>query len=187
MVVSRTIFIISTITSLFTVAAGQNCKDYKFPDNKVFSSCTGLPVLDAYLHWNYDPFERTAEIAYRARQTPQGWISWGINPAGGGMIGTQALIAHQDTQGKMRVFSSQVTSYSPSLTAEPLNFPVSELSAEYSNNEMIIFTVLGPLEGGNSFNITWQAGNLVLDDIPQPHPITDSNLRSFGALDFLLP
>ena len=101
------------------------------------------------------------------------------------MIGTQALIAHQDTQGKTRVFSSQVTSYSPSLTPGPLSFPVSEPSAEYSNNEMIIFAVHGPLEGGNSFNITLQAGNLVLDDIPQPHPITDSNLRSFGAPDFL--
>jgi len=175
------------IASLFTIATAHNCKDYKFSDSKVFSSCTDLPVLDAHLHWNYNPFERTIEIAYRARQTPQGWISWGINPTGGGMIGTQALIAHQDAQGKMRVFSSQVTSYSPSLIPGPLSFPVSELSTEYSNNEMIIFAVVGPLEGGNSFNITWQAGNLVLDDIPQPHPITDSNLRSFGELDFLLP
>lgn len=101
------------------------------------------------------------------------------------MVGTQALVAFQDLNGKMKVYTTQINSYSPEMKPKPLSFSVSELSAEYVNDEMIISAVLGPLSNGTTFNIVWQAGNAVSNGIPQSHPHYGPYIRSSGTLDFL--
>ncbi|XP_021735206.1 cytochrome b561 and DOMON domain-containing protein At5g47530-like [Chenopodium quinoa] len=185
MAIKRTILIVCTIASLSLVSSAQTCKNYKFSNQRDFQSCADLPVLEAYLHWNYNSTAETIHIAYRASQTPRGWIAWGINPTGSGMVGTQALVAFQDLKGNMKAYTSQIKSYNPSMKPEPLSFPVSELSAEYSNDEMIISALLGPLSNGTTFNIAWQAGNAVSNDIPQSHPHFGPYVRSSGTLNFL--
>lgn len=39
---------------LTTTSHAQTCSDYRFPSNQAFSSCTDLPYLNSFLHWNYD-------------------------------------------------------------------------------------------------------------------------------------
>ncbi|GMH12574.1 hypothetical protein Nepgr_014415 [Nepenthes gracilis] len=79
------------------------------------------------------------QIAYRDSQTTDGWIAWAINPTGTGMLGSQALVAFDNrTTGVPVVYSTPVTSYAPLMQPATLSFPVSNLSAEYSNGEMVI-------------------------------------------------
>lgn len=101
------------------------------------------------------------------------------------MIGTQALVAFQNHKGKMKAYTTQVIDYDPDMLPRPLSFPVSEVSAEYSVDEMIITAILGPLSNGTTFNIVWQAGNAVSNGIPQSHPHFGPYLRSTGTLNFL--
>ncbi|KAL2938697.1 hypothetical protein RDABS01_022146 [Bienertia sinuspersici] len=184
MAITKAILILCTIASLSLISSAKTCKNYEFSDKTDFKSCTDLPVLQAHLHWNYNSDAGTVHIAYRAKQTPRGWIAWGINPTGNGMIGTQALVAFQNHKGKMKAYTTQINSYNPDMKSQPLSFPVSELSAQYSNDEMIISAVLGPLSNG-TYNIVWQAGNAVSNGIPQSHPHFGPYLRSTGTLDFL--
>ncbi|XVF81498.1 hypothetical protein PTKIN_Ptkin15bG0160000 [Pterospermum kingtungense] len=189
-VTKRMILLICTIISLvFTSSAHETCSHYRFPGNEVFSSCTDLPYLQAYLHWNYSPVTRKLQIAYTAIQAPSGWIAWGINPRGRGMIGSQALVAFRNSNGSMMAYATPITSYNPTmLPGELLSFPVSNISAEYVNNEMIIFAVLGPLGAQTSFNHVWQAGSSVSNDnIPQVHPLYGQNIMSMGQLNLLSP
>ncbi|XP_010688998.2 cytochrome b561 and DOMON domain-containing protein At5g47530 [Beta vulgaris subsp. vulgaris] len=185
MAITRIILLFCTFASLSLMSSAQTCKNYKFSSKIGFNSCADLPVLQAHLHWNYNSTAETVHIAYRANQIPRGWISWGINPTGSGMVGTQALVAFQDLNGKMKVYTTQINSYSPEMKPKPLSFSVSELSAEYVNDEMIISAVLGPLSNGTTFNIVWQAGNAVSNGIPQSHPHYGPYIRSSGTLDFL--
>ncbi|KAI9177313.1 hypothetical protein LWI28_013586 [Acer negundo] len=183
---SRTIFICCILLSLlFSISAAKTCKKYTFPSNKVFHSCRDLPVLQAHLHWSYIPSTRSVHIAYRAAQTPKGWVSWAINPTGTGMIGSQAIVAFSRIDGSMNVYPTPINSYNPSMQPGSLTIPVSNISATYGNNQMTIFAVLGPLLNGTTFNLVWQEGSTVSNGIPQMHSTSGPNIESSETLDFL--
>ncbi|XVF31868.1 hypothetical protein REPUB_Repub17cG0031400 [Reevesia pubescens] len=185
---TRIIFLICTLTSLLFISSAQTCSNYTFPGNEVFfNSCTQLPLLQAFLHWNYSPSTRKVEIAYRATQTPNGWISWALNPTGSGMIRSQALVAFRNSNGSMIAYTTPITSYNPSMQPGELSFPVSHISTEYVDSEMIIFAVLGPLGDQTTFNHVWQAGSSVSNNIPEVHPLSGDNIVSVGLLDLLSP
>ncbi|XWS47338.1 hypothetical protein CRYUN_Cryun14cG0143800 [Craigia yunnanensis] len=186
-ITKRMIMLICTLTSLVFISSAHTCSNYTFPGNEFFHSCIDLPVLQAYLHWNYSPFTRKVQIAYTATQTPSGWIAWAINPNGRGMIGSQALVAFRNSNGSMIAYTTPLTSYNPSMQPGELSIPVSDVSTEYVNNEMIIFAVLGPLGAQTSFNHVWQAGSSVSNNIPRVHPLYGQNVLSLGPLDFLSP
>lgn len=104
------------------------------------------------------------------------------------MIGSQALVAFRNSNGGMIAYATPITSYNPTMLPGELSITVSNLSAEYVNNEMIIFAVLGPLGGAQtSFNHVWQAGSSVSDNIPQVHPLYGQNIMSMGQLNFVSP
>ncbi|OMP10782.1 hypothetical protein COLO4_04267 [Corchorus olitorius] len=143
---STLILLICILTSLVFISPAQTCLDYPFPGGEVFHSCTHLPVLDASLHWTYFPSNSTVQIAYRAAQTPTGWIAWAINPMGTGMVGSQAFVAFRHSNGSMIAYTTPIPSYNPSMEPEKISIPVSDISTVYVNSEMIIFAVLGPLD-----------------------------------------
>lgn len=172
------------IASLVFISSAKTCKNYIFPSNQVFSSCLEYPVLDAYLHWTYVPSTKSVHIAYRAAQTRKGWVAWAINPSGTGMIGSQAIVAYSHVNGSMNVFPTSIDSYSPSMKPETLTIPVSNISAMYANNEMIIFAVLGPLGNRTNFNHVWQSGSTVSNGTPQIHSTSGSNVESLMEMDF---
>ncbi|KAL5794261.1 hypothetical protein ACOSP7_002855 [Xanthoceras sorbifolium] len=184
-ITSRAIFISCIILSFFLTSLAQTCKKYTFPSNHVFNSCRDLTVLDAHLHWTYLPPTKSVHIAYRATQTPTGWISWAINPTGSGMIGSQAIVAFRHLNGSMNVYPTPINSYNPSMSPGALTIPISNISATYANKEMTIFAFLGPLVNGTTFNHVWQAGSTVSNSIPQIHSTSGPNVESLETLDFL--
>ncbi|MBA0634740.1 hypothetical protein Godav_029292 [Gossypium davidsonii] len=71
------------------------------------------------------------------------------------MIGSQALVASRHYNDSMIAYSTSITSYNPSMQPWELSIPVSDISAEYVNEQMIIFGVLVPLGNQTSFNHVW--------------------------------
>ncbi|XP_016480725.1 cytochrome b561 and DOMON domain-containing protein At5g47530 [Nicotiana tabacum] len=182
------VFLISCILfSLFVSSTyAQSCTKYNFTSNQIFTSCSDLPYLNSFLHWNYDPSSKTAKIAFRHTKIASSrWVAWAINPTAQGMVGSQALVAYQKSDGKMRVYTSPVTSYQTQLQEGNLSFPVSDLSATYSNNEIAIFATL-KLDKFNStiVNQVWQEGP-VSGDSPAMHDTSGVNVQSAGALSLL--
>ncbi|XP_044492097.1 cytochrome b561 and DOMON domain-containing protein At5g47530-like [Mangifera indica] len=178
------VFAICIVQSLFIISSAQTCKNNTFPSNQVFTSCSDLPVLQAYLHWNYTPSIKRAHIAYRASQSPTGWVAWAINPTGSGMVGSQAIVAFRHSNGSMAVYPTPINSYNPSMQPGTLSFPVSNISATYADNEITILAVIGPLANGTTFNHVWQAGP-VSSGNPSMHSTTGANVQSMATLDFL--
>ncbi|KAL7589855.1 cytochrome b561 and DOMON domain-containing protein At5g47530 [Lactuca sativa] len=161
------------------------CSEYKFTSRRIYSSCRDLPHLSAQLHWTYNSSTGIAQIAYHARQGPRGWVAWAVNPNQIGMVGSEALVAFHNSNGSMTVYTTLINNYSPSMVPGNLSFQVSGLSAESSINEITIFADVGPFSGGSVVNQVWQSGNLVLNDVPQMHAISQQNLQSTGEIDFL--
>ncbi|KAL5725384.1 hypothetical protein ACHQM5_008533 [Ranunculus cassubicifolius] len=182
----QAVTVLCILLSLFISSTSKTCSNYVFSNNRGFSSCMDLPYLDAYLHWNYIPSTGRIELAYRAAQAPNGWIAWAINPTGVGMPGAQALVAFHHSNGSLIAYTTQLNSYNPTMKPTGLVFPVPYITAEYANNEMIIFAVVRPLNNGNTtVNHIWQSGTSVAGDTPQMHPLSGAHIRSLGTLDFL--
>lgn len=183
---SASVFSFTIFASLFIFSYAQvPCSNYTFISNQHFNSCIDLPFLDAHIHWNYFPSINKVAIAYRAGQALSGWIAWAINPTQIGMVGSQALLAFRDSNGSIITYTTPISNYNPSMQPGDLSFQVSNMSAEYTNNEMIIFAVLGPFNNQTQFNHAWQAGGTVSNNIPQMHSTTGPNVQSFGEIDFL--
>ncbi|GER52871.1 auxin-responsive family protein, partial [Striga asiatica] len=184
----KPVLIIFIIFSLYTASTAQSsCSTHTFPSNQIFSTCIDLPILNSHLHWNYDTSARTLNIAYRHTGiSPSRWIAWALNPTGQGMVGAQALVAHQRPDGSMRAYTSPVTSYQTRLQEGNLGFPVSDLSATYSEGEMVIFATLrlDNFSLGGKVNQVWQEGP-VSGGFPGMHQTTGANMQSVGSLDLL--
>ncbi|KAF7149978.1 hypothetical protein RHSIM_Rhsim02G0096000 [Rhododendron simsii] len=178
-----TCFLVLSLAHSTTSAQGSLCSDFVFPNDKVFASCTVLPCLDSFLHWTHNPSSSTLHIAYRHTQvSPSTWVAWGINPISIGMIGTQAIVAYPKPDGTMVVFTSPISHYEIQLREGNLSFPVSDLSASYFNNEMILFVVIELPENTTSVNHVWQHGPVFGSNLGM-HQVSRNHLQSMGALD----
>nr|XP_027088505.1 cytochrome b561 and DOMON domain-containing protein At4g17280-like [Coffea arabica] len=182
----RCMVIVGVLFALFmSSTSAQSCSKYKFAGNKVFSTCSDLPYLNSYLHWTYSPSSQSLEIAFRCMGTSSSrWVSWAINPTSQGMVGSQSLVAFQKSDGTMRAYTSPIKGYQTRLQEGDLSFPVSDLSAIYSNNEMIIFATLKLQNSSSTLNQVWQEGPLS-NDSPGMHPTTGPNVQSMGTLNLL--
>ncbi|KAL8228241.1 hypothetical protein R6Q57_015825 [Mikania cordata] len=175
---------IMVLTTLFVSTYAQICSNYTFATNAVFSACNDLPVLNSFLHYTYNPSSQTLSIAYRHTNfDSSNWAAWGINPTSQGMTGTQALVAFQQSDGTMRVYTSPIMGYSTELAEGDLSFPVSDLSATYSNNELIILATLGLQNwtGATMYQV-WQEGPLSRN-VPISHATSGDNVRSVGTFN----
>uniref|UniRef100_A0A5B7BXX4 Cytochrome b561 and DOMON domain-containing protein n=1 Tax=Davidia involucrata TaxID=16924 RepID=A0A5B7BXX4_DAVIN len=173
------------LISLFLSSSAQSCSKYTFASNKVFSACNDLPNLNSFLHWTYNPTSGTAQIAYRHNGiTSAKWVAWGINPKSKGMVGTQALVAFQQSDGTMKAYTSPVTSYRTNLQEGNLDFAVSDLSATYKNNEITIFATLKLPSNTTTVNHVWQDGPLS-GTSPGMHDTSGPNVQSMGSLNIL--
>lgn len=179
--------IFSLLLSLFlSSSADQTCETYTFASNKFFSACNDLPYLNSFLHWNYSSSSGTLQIAFRHTMLTSRWASWAINPNGlqNAMIGAQALVAYQLTNGTMRAYTCQIPSYSTTMPEGKLIYNVSRLKASYADNEMIIYAALALPSNSSVINQVWQEGP-VTNDRPGAHDFDDDNIVSFGTLNLL--
>ncbi|KAJ4835288.1 hypothetical protein Tsubulata_048874 [Turnera subulata] len=164
-------------------AQTQACNGLTFSSNQVFSSCNDLPRLSSYLYWNYHATNQTADIAFRKTPTStSNWVAWALNPSGQRMAGSQALVAYQQSNGTMIAYTAPVSA-SPTMQPGSLSFGVSNLRAEYSNGEMIIFATLQLDNTLLSTNQVWQEGPLS-GGSPSIHPTSGDNMQSVGTVDF---
>ncbi|KAK3036908.1 hypothetical protein RJ639_030873 [Escallonia herrerae] len=167
-------------------SSAQSCSNHAFASNKVFTTCSDLPYLDSFLYWTYNPSSQTLQIAYRRMKIASSrWVAWAINPNATGMEKSQALVAFQQPDGTMKAYTSPVENYSTLLQQGDLSFPVSDLSATFSNNEMIIFATL-TLQNASvtSLNQVWQDGPVSGSNLGR-HDITGNNVLSMGNLNLL--
>ncbi|KAL6570475.1 hypothetical protein OROGR_000025 [Orobanche gracilis] len=164
--------------------AQENCSQYRFPNNNIYSACNTLPVLDSFLHWNYHQSNHTVDIAYRhTGVTASNWVAWSLNLAGTGMIGAQCLVAFVNSSGTPRSYTTPITGYGTTMQEGNLSFRVPSMAAEFESNQMIIYATIELSQGTTSFNQVWQHGD-VSAGVLQMHPTTSEHLRSYGTVDF---
>ncbi|KAF9669594.1 hypothetical protein SADUNF_Sadunf14G0123700 [Salix dunnii] len=164
----------------------QTCRDYTFSGNRSFSTCNDLPQLSCFLHWNYHPSNMTADIAFRkSGASTSNWISWALNPTRPKMVGSQTLVAYQQSSGSMYAYTTQLHDESPNMQPGGLSFDVPSITAEYSSDgNMIIFATLQLSDILLSTNQVWQEGPMKGGN-PGTHSFSGQNGRSMGTVDFL--
>lgn len=164
-----------------------DCSTFTFSNGRILSNCQSLVRLGSSIHWNYSADAGTISIAYRAPQKADGWVAWGLNLNGQGMIGTQAIVGLQASNGNgsMNVFTTPISNRSPTMKQTPLSFPIANLAGDFSNDVMTLFATITLPNNTTVFNHAWQASNLVSGGVPVAHPTNGDNILSFGSLDFL--
>ncbi|KAJ9169821.1 hypothetical protein P3X46_017971 [Hevea brasiliensis] len=180
------LFLISLFSAalLFTPSNSQKCTSQKFKSNKLFANCTDLPVLNSYLHFTYNSSNSSLSIAFVAPPAkPEGWIGWGINPTGTGMLGSQAFVAFK-ANSSVIVNTYNISSYTTPWTSN-LSFGVWDLSSESDDNNIVIFATVKLPEHAKSVNQVWQVGSSLTGGIPNRHDLAEANLQSKGFLEFV--
>ncbi|XP_019435983.1 PREDICTED: cytochrome b561 and DOMON domain-containing protein At5g48750-like [Lupinus angustifolius] len=100
------------------------------------------------------------------------------------MVGSQSLVAVRRWDGALNAYTSPVISYTTMLQEGTLSFPVHNISAAYTNGNIIIFATLQLPTNTTSVNHVWQEGLVSDDGSPRSHSLSGPNLQSFGTLDF---
>ncbi|CAL9078238.1 unnamed protein product [Musa textilis] len=165
-------------------AAGA-CSSVSFSSNRVYAACSDLPRLSSSLHWSYDAASATLSLAFVAPPAkPEGWVAWAINPTGGDMIGSQALIAFHQPDGSMGVQTYNITGYGP-ISKGPIDFETWDLAAESSGGVTRIYGKMRLAAGTTVVKQVWQVGSAVANGVPQKHDIQPDNLQSKGTVDLV--
>ncbi|CAM0957319.1 unnamed protein product [Alopecurus aequalis] len=190
---SLSLFLLATIIASssisFATAQSSSCASHTFSSNQLYGSCAALPRLGTTLHYNYTAAANTVAVAFRAPSKGAGWVAWGLNPNGTGMVGTQAVVAFRHSNGSLVAYPTLLDSYAPSMApadAAELGFPVSDVAAEYVKNgkEMVVYATVALPGKGSKFNHVWQQGSSVVKDVPAAHLTTGDNILSTGTIDF---
>ncbi|ONK70124.1 uncharacterized protein A4U43_C05F30510 [Asparagus officinalis] len=182
------LFLLLSLISFPLSSTEQACSSYAFSSSpEPFTSCVDLPHLNSSLHWSRSQSSAVC-IAYRAPQSPNGWIAWGVNPNSSSMVGTHALVAFHHSNGSMVAYPTILDSYSPSLKPQKLGFPVYNVSAEYVKGDMVIYATVGLIGAGEGdaaakFNQVWQEGSRVVDGVPAMHSVSGDNVLSKGSIE----
>lgn len=159
----------------FSVSSGSNTA-------RSYSLCTSLPELTATLSWIYHAGNGSMDLAFRAKPgSPEGWVAWGINPSGGKMFGTQALIAIRDSNGTIACNTYNVNS--TKVVPSPISFSATHLSSEYDNGLMTIFATVVLPSNKTMVKQVWQVGSKAKGLDPFPHVMIQANLNSYGYID----
>ncbi|KAF5796182.1 putative cytochrome b561 and DOMON domain-containing protein [Helianthus annuus] len=181
------LFVVIVVLLISSAHAQPTCATQKFTNKEQYDRCVDLPQLGCYLHWSLDTARNTVAIVFIAPPaTPDGWVSWAINPTGEGMVGSQSLIAYTAANGSMVVNTYNVSSYGGVVKGK-LDFDVMDMKAEHSDGVMRIFaTVELPENGRTKVNQVWQVGGAVTEEgVPVRHAFGQGNLGSKGILDLL--
>ncbi|CAL0302809.1 unnamed protein product [Lupinus luteus] len=163
--------------------SSQSCTSQKLTlpkTNTLYSNCIELPYLTSFLHYTHNPSNSSLSIAFIASPpSPSGWVSWGLNPTGTGMVGTQAIAAYTQ-HGEITIKTLDIQSYNV-LVPGKLSYDVWDLSAEQSDGVIRIFATLKVKEVGE-VNQVWQVGPSVTNGRLDIHGFQPENLNSKGIL-----
>lgn len=172
-------------------AMSASCADEHFPPGSKYVTCEDLPSLGASLHWTYDASVPSLSLAFvAAPAAPGGWVAWGINPTGGGMVGAQALLALAGDAATSTAASAvrtyNITGYAPlGKASTPIAFPATGLAADVGGGggKVRLYATLRLGTGTKKVvNHVWQVGSSVTRGAPDMHAMNPENLASMGKL-----
>jgi hypothetical protein len=170
-------------TPCLASAAGA-CASEKFPAGRTYETCEDLPKLGASLHWTYDASKHTLSVAFVA--AAGGWVAWGLNPTGEGMLGTQALVALKGSgSAAPSVKTYNITGYvALGAASTPIAFPATDLAADAagSGGKMRVYGKLQLRAGMRAVNQVWQVGSSVTGGAPDKHALDAANLAAKSKL-----
>lgn len=180
-------FLLSFISMIFlsTIAPSMGSCSTRFSNNRVFNSCLELPTLSSSLHFTYTAPNANLSIAFVAPPAaPAGWVAWGINPSRPAMLGTRALLAYRHSNGSIVAGTYNITSFN--VVPSPIDYPVSDLAAEVSGSNFVIFATLQLPAGTTATNHVWQVGSAMRQGgSPAAHAMQPANLNAIGNIDFV--
>uniref|UniRef100_A0A3Q7EZ18 Cytochrome b561 and DOMON domain-containing protein n=1 Tax=Solanum lycopersicum TaxID=4081 RepID=A0A3Q7EZ18_SOLLC len=146
--------------------ARTNCSYFHF-HGKSYNSCSHLHTLNSFIHWNYDMTSRTVDIAFSKSQSQHGrWLAWAINPTSTGMIGSQAFVALQRSDGTLEAYTSPIDTYGTTLVKGDLSFTVHNVSAQYTDGQVIIFARFELPMNGTFGTLNFHSGKTVAMSSP---------------------
>ncbi|EES13696.1 hypothetical protein SORBI_3007G105800 [Sorghum bicolor] len=168
------------------------CTSEVFPSGKTYVTCQDLPELGAALHWTYYADASLSLAFVAAPAAPGGWVAWGINPTagnGGGMVGTQALLAFvaggaSSSSSTPTVRTYNITGYDAvGAASTPIAFPAADLAADVGSGGRIrLYATLQLDKGMKVVNQVWQVGSSVTRGAPDVHAMAPENLVAMGKL-----
>ena len=169
------------LSLFFSLGDSLTCSSRKFSNNNLYSHCSDLSSLSAFIHWTYDSSNSSLSVAFVAKpSTSAGWIAWAVNPTSTGMAGSQALVAY--LQGGVPVVKTyNVVSYD-SVKPSKLSFEVWDATAVFSGGELMIFAKLKVPEAATAVNQVWQVGPSVDGTDLGVHEFKPPNLNAKGTL-----
>lgn len=173
-------------------AAMSACTGEDFPPGRSYVTCQDLPELGAALHWTYDDAsesEPSLSLAFvAAAAAPGGWVGWGINPTGAGMVGAQALLALSAgaaaaSSSAPTVRTYNISGYTPLGNSTPIAFQATGLGADVGGGGRIrMYATLRLEKGMKVVNQVWQVGASVTRGAPDMHAMAAENLAAIGKL-----
>jgi len=162
------------------------CASFKLPANRTYANCTALPTLGAILHYTYNATNHTLAVAFAAEPPkPSGWVAWGLNLAGGGMVGTEAFIAIPASAGGRTVHRYNLTSYKQIDEVKAFTFESWDLATEEAAGVVAIFAVVAVPEKAGNVSHVWQVGP-AKDGKLMIHDTKPDNLQAKAALPVAL-
>nr|ADK92875.1 expressed protein 2 [Hypericum perforatum] len=180
-------YVLLTLVSITpTQSQAQTCSpnDLVSRTNQVYTTCNVFPSLNSYFYWSFFPSTNVTNIAFRkSSASASNWVAWAINPTGKKMAGSQAIVAFRHSNGSVLAYTSPVAGYGTKLEEGSLSFGVTDVTAEFSGGEMVVFATLSLTGGLLSTNHLWQEGP-VTGDVPQAHSFGAANLGAVGTIDF---
>lgn len=174
---------ISIFISLFSPThSATTCATQKLPSGRNYANCTNLSSLGATLHFTYNQTNSSIAVAFSATPPKGGWVAWGLNLAGGGMAGTQALVAYKGgDKNVVGVHLYNITSYSELAEVKSFSFETWDLSAEESSAAITIFAAVKVPENADNISQIWQVGPVVSGKINK-HDFKPENLAAKAPL-----
>lgn len=167
--------------------SAQTCPlQFTVGEARSFQNCDNLQTLGATLSYTFVVENGSLDIAFQAAPAASGgWVGWGINPQTPAMIGTQALIAFQASNGSTVVGTYDVESKTAALNPSSISLNVTNKSAifESSSGKITIFASLVLSSNQTSINQVWQVGSSVTGSSPAQHSTASADLNSLGTLD----
>lgn len=169
--------------SLTPSHSATTCASPKLPSNRTFANCTALSALGATLHYSYNATNRSLAVAFAAAPpSAAGWIAWGLNLGGFGMVGAQALVAIP-ADGAVAVHRYNLSSYKDVSEVKAFSFDSWNVSAEQTNGVITIYASVKIPETAPNVSHVWQVGP-VSGGKPQIHAFKPENINSKAALPF---
>ncbi|KAK7287313.1 hypothetical protein RIF29_00546 [Crotalaria pallida] len=177
--------ILGILISLFSPtvnSAAVTCATHKIPQNRTFENCTNLPILGVTLHHTYTAVNRSLSIAFGAESPKDnGWVSWGINPSGGKMLGAGAVIASK-FNGKITVDTYNLSNIIHYVKPENLSFEVWDISAVDLNGVITILASVKLPEKNDNLTQVWQVGPLDNKGEIKLHALEPENMKAVAPL-----